>query len=476
MCDWRARCSFCWPAVIVVTYQAMAWVPKYFYDVFLSYAHADNEGREEWVGSFKTELEFQIRANLGAWGGRGATVWWDEHRMKPGDSIRGTIIDALNRSAAVVSLCSPNYLASGYCMEERAAFQSACAGDRGIQVGNASRLLNAILRPRDDVRQFAGGPGSLYADFSSGGVPLAFGSDAFKAQMEKLALALANLLTAMRERFPAAYVSLPIETENEAGQNTKGMLESLSRAGYRRTSERHPGGLTDPALAEEIRGALLSVHIVDDPASGLTSRQVQAALGAGKPMLVWLSETARRSAGADGIRKAVAGRGLECCEGLFSEFQDRVVKLLPRIEKGEWPEPPRAVRGRKTVLFLYNAQKECDEADSAARSALRRLQSDFEVKRSGGPTDETDGVLVYQQDATDGWFETKLRTVQNMRGVRAAWPVAPPDKRTAEQIAAEFKFRPAPEFDRNDKRLLLTAADPDPVGTFIEFVNRSPAA
>ena len=47
----------------------MAWVPKYFYDVFLSYAHADNEGREKWVGSFKTELEFQIRANLGAWGG-----------------------------------------------------------------------------------------------------------------------------------------------------------------------------------------------------------------------------------------------------------------------------------------------------------------------------------------------------------------------------------------------------------------------
>ena len=71
----------------------MAWVPKYFYDVFLSYAHADNEGRDEWVGSFKTELEFQIRANLGAWGGRGATVWWDEHRMRPGDSIRGTITD-----------------------------------------------------------------------------------------------------------------------------------------------------------------------------------------------------------------------------------------------------------------------------------------------------------------------------------------------------------------------------------------------
>lgn len=453
----------------------MAWVPKYFYDVFLSYAHADNEGREEWVGSFKTELEFQIRAKLGGWAGRGATVWWDEHRMRPGDSIRGTIIDALNRSAAVVSLCSPSYLSSGYCPGERNEFKRAC-GDGGLQVGNASRLLSAIILPGDGVQDLAGESGWLYANFSSCGFPPAFGAGAFKAEMEKLATALADLLKAMRKQFPAVYVSLPDETKNEPRQNTIDMLEGLSRAGYGRTSERHPGGLADQALAEEIRGALLSVHIVDDPASGLTGRQVQAALGAGRPMLVWLSETARRSAGADGIRRAVAGRGLECCEGLFSEFRDRVIKLLPRIEKGEWPEPPRAVGGRKTVLFLYNARKECDEADSAARSALRRLQSDFEVKRSGGPTDETDGVLVYQQDATDGWFETKLRTVQNMRGVRAAWPVAPPDKRTAEQIAADFKFRPAPEFDRNDKRLLLTAADPDPVGTFIEFVNRSPAA
>ena len=453
----------------------MAWVPKYFYDVFLSYAHADNEGREEWVDSFKAELEFRIRANLGAWGGRGATVWWDEHRMRPGDSIRGTIIDALNRSAAVVSLCSPNYLSSGYCMEERAAFEAACDRDGGIRVGNASRLLNAILRPRENVRQFAGGPGSLYADFSSGGVPLAPGTDAFKAEMERLALALANLLTAMRERFPPVYVSLPIETENEAGQNTKGMLESLSRAGYRRTSEDHPGGLAAAALAEEVHGALLSVHIVDDPADGLTSRQIEAARGADKPILVWLSEAARKSAKADEIRRAVAGRGRECCEGLFSEFRDRVVQLLPRIEEGDWPEPPQPVRGRKTVLFLYNARTEANEADSAPRRALRRLENDFDVKRIGGPTDETDGVLVYQQEAADRWFETKLAAVKDMRGVKAAWPVPPPDKGTAEKIASDFKFRPAPEFSANDKRLLLTAADPDPLGTFIDFVNRSPA-
>jgi hypothetical protein len=192
-------------------------------------------------------------------------------------------------------------------------------------------------------------------------------------------------------------------------------------------------------------------------------------------MMVWLSETARRSAGADEIRKAVAGRGRECCEGLFSEFRDRVMQLLPRIEKGEWPEPPQPVRGRKTVVFMYNDKRESKEADSAVRRALRRLKNDFEVKRSGSHTDETAGVLVYQQEADDQWFETKLDAAKDMRGVKAAWPVPPPDKATAEKIAFDFDFRPAPEFSTNEKRLLLTAADPDPLGTFIEFVKRSPA-
>jgi hypothetical protein len=444
----------------------MAWVPKYYYDVFLSYAHADNEG-EEWVGDFRSELERKIRANLGAWGGRGAAVWWDERRMKPGDSIRGTILDALNRSATVVSLCSPSYLSSGYCMEERTVFENACARDGGLRVDNACRLLNAILRPRDDVRRFAGGPGSLYADFSSGGVPLAFGSLAFNAELEKLALALANLLTAMRDRFRPVYVSLPVETENELGQNTRGMLESLSVHGYRRSSEVHPGFLYDSALQAEMRSAILSVHLVDDPADDLTIRQIDAAKAINKPMLVWLSEAARRSAKADELRRSVAARGRECSEGLFSEFRDRVLELVPRAEKGQWPEPEPAARLRKTVLFKYNSKAE-DRA--AADSVRRRLENHFDVVQKGAPNDPTDGVLVYQKAASDVWLENTLRAVKDMQGVKAAWPISPPAKDKAQGIASDFEFFPAPQFNPIRKRLLLTPADVDPLGTFTRLL------
>ena len=83
---------------------------------------------------------------------------------------------------------------------------------------------------------------------------------------------------------------------------------------------------------------------------------------------------------------------------------------------------------------------------------------------------------MYQKEAGDGWFETKLSAVRDMRGVKAAWLVPPPDKGTAQHIASDFRFRPALEFDPIDRRLLLTPAAADPLATFIDFVNQSPAA
>ena len=44
------------------------------------------------------------------------------------------------------------------------------------------------------------------------------------------------------------------------------------------------------------------------------------------------------------------------------------------------------------------------------------------------PNDKTDGVLVYQKEAGDVWFETQLSAVKDMQGVKAAWPVSPPPR------------------------------------------------
>jgi hypothetical protein len=134
------------------------------------------------------------------------------------------------------------------------------------------------------VRRAAAGS-SLCADFTRGGDPVPFGSVDFGVEMGKLVSALAELLTAMRKQFPSVYVSLPVEPGRAAGQKTIEMLNALSSAGYCRTSEDHPLQVNSDQLQEDIRGGLLSVHVVDDPVDALSLRQIRAAAGAGKPMV-----------------------------------------------------------------------------------------------------------------------------------------------------------------------------------------------
>src|SRR5215469_11025948 len=118
----------------------MAYVPKHSCDVFLSYAHVDNPKTAPWVDTFKQELETALRQELPiCCGERRLQVWQDIERLKPGFSLSQEIRKALGRTAAVISLYSPGYLASGYCAEERAAFEAHCG--REIKCETFSRLI-----------------------------------------------------------------------------------------------------------------------------------------------------------------------------------------------------------------------------------------------------------------------------------------------------------------------------------------------
>ena len=65
--------------------------------VFISYSGSDVD--REWVRAFARSLEQQ-----------GASVWFDETRLHPGDSIRDALAEGLRNSDIVVSLIDPNNL------------------------------------------------------------------------------------------------------------------------------------------------------------------------------------------------------------------------------------------------------------------------------------------------------------------------------------------------------------------------------
>ena len=98
----------------------MAYVNDAGYDVFISYAHIDNEddgASVRWVEAFGKQLSVKLLKHLG----ESASVWWDPEldRSQLFDEV---IRDAVEKSAVMVSLVSPSYEKSEYCQQELSWF------------------------------------------------------------------------------------------------------------------------------------------------------------------------------------------------------------------------------------------------------------------------------------------------------------------------------------------------------------------
>jgi hypothetical protein len=93
----------------------MAYVPGCTYDVFISYAHANN--RDGWVREFSKALGHELEQLLG----RQFEMYFDERRSEIG-SLSGKLTAAARDSAILLPVLSPGYLQSHWCNEERDAF------------------------------------------------------------------------------------------------------------------------------------------------------------------------------------------------------------------------------------------------------------------------------------------------------------------------------------------------------------------
>ena len=109
------------------------------YDVFISYAHADNKlfvgAQKGLVTTFAMNLEHLLSRKLG----RDANIWMDHRELKGNEPLTPAIMNGLSRTSAIVLIVSPRYLASDWCRKEREQFlklvsQRTSAGSRVFRV------------------------------------------------------------------------------------------------------------------------------------------------------------------------------------------------------------------------------------------------------------------------------------------------------------------------------------------------------
>jgi len=86
----------------------MAYVPDYSHDVFVSYAHLDNQGEMAWVTNLVRHLETETSARLGT---KDLRISID-HDLDGNRPLTPEIMERIHLSATLLVIMSPGYIAS----------------------------------------------------------------------------------------------------------------------------------------------------------------------------------------------------------------------------------------------------------------------------------------------------------------------------------------------------------------------------
>ncbi|MEO5740016.1 MAG: toll/interleukin-1 receptor domain-containing protein [Vicinamibacterales bacterium] len=115
-------------------------------DVFISYAHDDNQPftpeQKGWVTLFHTVLRTMLSQRMG----KTADIWRDE-RLQGNEDFSTEIHDQFPKTATLVSVLTPRYLKSGWCTKEIKVFCQVAERNGGLFVRNKGRVFKVMKTP-----------------------------------------------------------------------------------------------------------------------------------------------------------------------------------------------------------------------------------------------------------------------------------------------------------------------------------------
>ena len=113
------------------------------HDIFISYAHIDNlaleAGQEGWIDHFHKAL----RIRLAQLRGEKPRIWRDL-KLNGNDYFSDTILEQFPKVALLVSILSPRYMKSEWCIRELDHFYNAASEALGVRLADKSRIFKVI--------------------------------------------------------------------------------------------------------------------------------------------------------------------------------------------------------------------------------------------------------------------------------------------------------------------------------------------
>lgn len=121
----------------------MGSTTKFEYDIFISYAHIDNQpldaGLKGWVETLHERLSVRLAQLLG----EEARIWRDL-KLQGNDVFADTLVQHIAKAAILVSIISPRYVKSEWCLRELNEFCRLADANTGLQIGDKLRIFKVV--------------------------------------------------------------------------------------------------------------------------------------------------------------------------------------------------------------------------------------------------------------------------------------------------------------------------------------------
>ncbi|MEO6071505.1 MAG: toll/interleukin-1 receptor domain-containing protein [Chitinophagaceae bacterium] len=359
----------------------MAYIDGFTYDIFISYAHLDNDklsGQTKgWIEQFYTDLNILLSRRIGK--PEAVKIWWDNKKLDGSKLFDTSIADGINHSAIMLCLTSNSYLGSEYCKKELDLFYDKVHKEpQGIMVGDRSRIINVLLNNipfQQWPKELSGTTGFPFHDSKDKedmGDPLEISDPQFKSSLQNLRDAIVKIVTEFPKKVPVTPAEKKIEAESSKNEFTiyfgdvsdgmrttkKRTIAELEKKGYRVISDVPPpyeAAAHEKKIIEKLADSDLSIHLFDQyPGRDIEEdticypqKQAEIGLQYAKSQYIWvpaeldietIEEERYKQFLSDLEKGNQSDKKCEYVRGMKSTISQEIIDLVEQIKLAKKPQ------------------------------------------------------------------------------------------------------------------------------------------
>jgi TIR domain len=447
-------------------------------DVFISYRHFDNEKMDDeengWVDNFHKGFKRALTDQLGY-----EPVIWRDPQLEGNVEFKDILKERIQQTAVLISILSPGYLQSDYCLSELNLFCSLAEQTGGLCVDERMRIFKVVkshVEREKHPPEFRAQLGYEFYEINDMTKnPVKFRQEIkpnrdqrYWDKLDELAGNVSKVLSLINSRAktsastsvftPSKGTIYLAETTSDLRETRNKIKSELQSHGYDILPNKELPSFSpnyEEAVGECVGRAKLSVHligsnygIIPEGASGRSIIKLQNDIAAQRsrdgtfPRLLWLPvglkphEVEQEQFIAHLKQDSEAQRGAELLETPLEELKTHIqLRLTTNGKKAETPA------GKSTPkIYLICDQRDADAVIPLIKYLKREkkyqvllpLLDEGEEEAAASSASEKhkqnlaqcDAVLIYYGNGKQLWFENKQRDLEKIVGLERKTPLA----------------------------------------------------